>query len=580
MLMDRVTLFSSELYFCKTLKKGKIIMSIINIIKIALKDVNDTQCQMLTMKTFAVQCKLDHKQEIAFESICSSFMLSLLIESEEDENKIFQSQLLQRGAREQLLMFLTGSAGSGKSYVICCCRSFCKNFCKAIGKTYSKNVFAVTGVSGVAASMARGNTSHLSAMLANHVTYNEIYSDILWMDTKLLVIEGISMAEKSLLIKLDKTLRKWTNRTNFLYGGIHIVFVGDFYQIPPVVGKPVYDDFGDIYWHGSLNACIMLDQCMYRYTADPEWGDILSRIRVGSVTTDDVEKINTRLLGNVTLTEKVDCMDTRVTYACTTNKRRNEVINECFQRYVRENSPTYSSDSEALPSAILIKGDVSRNGVLLGTEFHQMLWSICCDHNVIGSTQVKVDPCLKLFFGCPLLITCNTLQKRKLITKGTSVNYAGIKWKAGFSPETENYCGFKVLSGSVHNIESLYVQLESKAIRELKPEIFLVEIRADESSEVLRGFEVTQFAVNVNLAATVHSMEGMTKDIVIVADESKKSPWWLYVILSRVTSLNGLFLLKPVTRKMLLPRSGNLVREAMWLREVELDFIRHIETHD
>jgi hypothetical protein len=53
-------------------------------------------------------------------------------------------------------------------------------------------------------------------------------------------------------------------------------------------------------------------------------------------------------------------------------------------------------------------------------------------------------------------------------------------------------------------------------------------------------------------------------------------------MLSCVTSLKGLFLLKPVTREMLLSMSGtgNLVRERMWLREVEFHYLRQLETHE
>lgn len=152
-------------------------------------------------------------------------------------------------------MFLTGPGGGGKSCVKSCCHKFCKTFCKAIGRTNNNDVFAVTGVSSVAASMAQEKTIHLTAMQVDCVLYSETYFNILWPDTKLLVIEGISMADKSLFIKLDKMLRNQTNRIDLLHGGINIVFVGDFLRLPPAVGKPLYDHFGWKYFLASFFKC-------------------------------------------------------------------------------------------------------------------------------------------------------------------------------------------------------------------------------------------------------------------------------------------------------------------------------------
>ena len=554
--------------------------AITNIINIALLHDTDPGASFQTMNKFAERYELDTKQKIAFEGICSSFMLSYLSDMIVDNYDFYESQLRQRGGRDQLLMFLTGPGGSGKTYVVHCSRLYCKLFCRAIGKPFYKSTFAVSGVTHLKASIAREKTVHFSALMQNKVLYNELLSDFIWLDTKILIVEGISTAQKSFLVKLDAKLRELTHNNELLYGGINIVFVGDFLQLRPVVGKPIYDDFGDIHWHGSLNSCVMLDQGLHRFKKDPEWGEILSRIYCGYTTEEDINKINARIVGQVNLPDNVDCMETRVAYACLTNACRNQVIYDCFLRYVRENSPPYNSDIEPSNSVVLIKGIVSRKGDIAGSEFHQILWTVGNDHNVIGFNNIKVDPCLKLFYGCPLQISCNTGTKGKIIFKETTVNFAGVKWKEGYNPDAQNYQGHKVMSGTVDDVNSLLVQFQGGAIKEVKAEKFSCTIKFEGNDEKLSGLEITQFPLNIALAATLNKMEGQTKDIMIVVDQTVTLPGWMYFVLSRVNSRNGLFLLQPVTREMLMPLSLNIEDELMWLRMLENEYIRHLRVHE
>jgi hypothetical protein len=110
---------------------------------------------------------------------------------------------------------------------------------------------------------------------------------------------------------------------------------------------------------------------------------------------------------------------------------------------VRENSPVYHIDIEPSTSVVLIKGVVSSKGDIAGFEFHQILWAVGEDHNVIGFKNIKVDPCLKLFYGCPLHISCNIGKGRNILYKGTTVNFAGVKWRERFCPNGDYYQGYK-----------------------------------------------------------------------------------------------------------------------------------------
>jgi hypothetical protein len=129
------------------------------------------------------------------------------------------------------------------------------------------------------------------------------------------------------------------------------------------------------------------------------------------------------------------------------------------------------------------------------------------------------------------------------------------------------------MTGTADDVASVMVQFQSGVIKEVHTEKVAITIKFQGNPEKLRGFEITQFPVNIALATTVRFMEGLTKDIMIVVDQVKTLHWWMYFVLSRVNSLNGLFLFQPIDRNMLMPLSMSIEHELMWLRMLENDYI-------
>jgi hypothetical protein len=79
------------------------------------------------------------------------------IASTADANDII-TKLTARGGRDQLLMFLTGPAGSGKSTAMKIAEQFCYEFCIAVGIMWSDKTFIFTAYTGSAASLFGGVT--------------------------------------------------------------------------------------------------------------------------------------------------------------------------------------------------------------------------------------------------------------------------------------------------------------------------------------------------------------------------------------------------------------------------------------
>ena len=173
------------------------------------------------------------------------------------------------------------------------------------------------------------------------------------------------------------------------------------------------------------------------------------------------------------------------------------------------------------------------------------------------------------------MINSNTEKARKLC-KGTMGNYVGVRWKEGCTPQIENYNGYKVFAANINDLDCLIMKLNNTdQIVELKPEDFAVEMKLPGSTSLIKGFKMAQFAVNMSLATTGHKLKGMTMDVLILAEISLM-PNWLYVILSGVTTLKGLYLMQPLTKEMFKRISRNLREELLFLRSLEQRLLQNL----
>ena len=86
---------------------------------------------------------MDEKQYIAYEIISCSFLLSLIEDAEFNRSSALYSMeidhketliqsLRARGGQEQLIMFFTGFAGSGKSTCVKIAQRFCFEFFQSL----------------------------------------------------------------------------------------------------------------------------------------------------------------------------------------------------------------------------------------------------------------------------------------------------------------------------------------------------------------------------------------------------------------------------------------------------------------
>lgn len=542
------------------------------------------QINIESMHQYAKLNNLDKKQTIAFEVIVSTYILQCLkanINLTFGNNKLamdtykkLSARLLKLGAKWQLLMFMTGPGGGGKSFVIHAVLQYCKAFSIAAGVNFDSNTFLVTACSNSAAFLINGKTIH--SMCHLNSKKNSLLRQIKrcnWRDVKFIIIDEVSFFSSKDLQKLDKHLRLLTGNRAKLYGGLHVIFVGDFFQLDPVSGQPIYGPDNYIHWKQAINACVFLDGS-HRFKDDPKWGEIMTRLRMGESTKEDICTINSRVLGK-NLAIPVESDD--VCYACTTNKQRNIVSDSVFEKVVQ-------GPSSNLEGSIIIKSKIcDKKRQQFSKSFHNLVYRQCGDSRCTGTKVYgRVDPCLKLYKGCPIMFNLNddgTGSNR--YCKGMTGSFVGIVLKEGKSVNKEKWSNMEISAVFIDDVEYMLVQINdnAKSIIKIHPveQTVSIDIPLVASSAIrtnLTSLKLTQFPIISNIATTGHKLQGMTKDRLIVIDFSYSFRNWIYVVLSRVRKLDGLYLKKPLDGDKLKGPSRELLTEMKRLQLLEEEMIK------
>ena len=205
---------------------------------------------------------------------------------------------------EPFHIFLTGGGGVGKSYVTLCCIEYMKRRLKFPGQDLAKPSIVITASTGVAASRIDGTTIHSAFTLPIYgigiprkkLTDKELHDfQQLYQYLKVLVIDEISMIGDKTLYDLDKYLRL-IKSNDTVYGGVSILTVGDFFQLPPVKMDPVYYDNKSNYtalaphlWKDYFQIIELNKQV--RQVLDPPFAELVNRVRTGDHTQADIQSL-------------------------------------------------------------------------------------------------------------------------------------------------------------------------------------------------------------------------------------------------------------------------------------------------
>ena len=194
-------------------------------------------------------------------------------------------------------IFLTGPGGTGKSFLL-------KTIYDVIPQRTEKHV-AVTALTGCAAlligrfaktlhSWAGVGLARESAAVLAATVRRSGKALRRWLGTDILIIDEVSMMTPELLEKLD-AVAKLIRRNSKPMGGLQIVFVGDFYQLPPVIKEKEQEIpflFESEIWREIVQETVCLTKILRQ--TDPVFHTILEEARKGALSQGSLEILKTR----------------------------------------------------------------------------------------------------------------------------------------------------------------------------------------------------------------------------------------------------------------------------------------------
>lgn len=408
-------------------------------------------------------------------------------------------------------VFLTGNAGTGKT-----------TFLHQLRKQCPKKM-AVVAPTGVAAINAGGVTIHSFFQLPfgsfipddhpqwndpNARTFNKqsLFRNLklrkkqrdLIHNLELLIIDEVSMVRADLLDAIDQTLKGVRRNLHQPFGGVQVLFIGDLFQLPPVVREEEWSILSDYYHspfffdaqviHQHPPVPITLTK-IYRQKNDQTFINILNRIRFNEIEMTDLKHLNQHVISHLPDT-------TKRPITLTTHNRQADKIN--------------NAELDKLPGP-----------------------KISLEANIVDLFPEHAYPAevtLVLKVGAQVMFIKND--------KGDDRKY---------------YNGKIGTITKINRIQQLIEVSSGGDIIELMPEQwdnirYEYDDKKDEIQELKIGsFE--QFPLRLAWAVTVHKSQGLTFDEAMIDLGQAFAPGQVYVALSRLTNLEGLQLLQPIQRR-------------------------------
>ncbi len=201
-------------------------------------------------------------------------------------------------------VFLTGSPGSGKTFVL-------NKFIKYLEK--NKKSFALTASTGIAASYINGITLHSFAGLGVEIKIDDKFFEKMMSNyhiirrlnnVKILIIDEISMVSPEVFVAVDKVL-KTVKHSSEVFGGVQVVLSGDFFQLPPVTKEGKKEKYiwqTDLWGELGLSVCYLHEKFRQK---DKDFVTLLEEIRYDKVSQKSINLLKKSTKKDIKNVEKI-----------------------------------------------------------------------------------------------------------------------------------------------------------------------------------------------------------------------------------------------------------------------------------
>jgi hypothetical protein len=485
---------------------------------------------------------------------------------------------------EQLKMNLGGMGGTGKSQVI----KALKHFFEQRNESYR---IVLLGPTGASAALLSGSTYHsfLGICVGNGGrNIAQVKAKLEGVDY--IFIDEVSMLSCHDLYKINAQLTKALNVHDLPFGGINMILAGDFAQLPPVGGAPLYSGMvgtqvdsgvkplyqeaaiGKALWHQVTTVVILRENMRQKTqtTEDAALRTALVNMRYGACTPDDIKFLRSRIAGKRYNQPHVFSKEFRnVAIICGIHSQKDMINQLGCERFATETGQKlttfYSIDKwgkEHDPATKKQWGKSKKASKLrhrsdeIDFDDQLEIWKV--RHGDTEHFAGKLSLCV----GMPVMIRNNDATEL-CITKGQEgivvgwQSYKGSHGKCVLDTlfiKLENPPQLVQIPGLPDNI--VPIMKSTKTITCVFP------------SDLKESIERQQVWVLPNFAMTAHTAQGKTRPYNVVHLNSCLSHMAYYTALSRSATAAGTIIIQGFDSKVITKGCSGYLRQE--LRELEI----------
>lgn len=461
------------------------------------------------------------------------------------------AQMLRLHPDQQILLFVFGRAGTGKTWL-----------CKLLREIYTRHKMQEAGLNmqlpltltyaftGTAAGTAGGNTIHSTfptnwreaktqQTTLSRSTLNTLQCH--FCQVGLFYLSEVSLCTSQLFWLTDKYWRDITGNYNQPFGGLHGLVDGDLFQVRPVGGTWVFQPPSNINRLNALAPNIWHDFGMFELAINerckqPDWTQAIHRLGGGEGTEQDIALVNQRVV-----------QEADVPKACIHRTYfHNTAVDDYNTRFL-QNLPTPTLSFAAVDDRTHLPSK----------------WQISDDHKKTSNLKTV----LELRVGVPVEVSVN-LDVPDLLSHGVVGCFRGVAHENGVKYPTHLWVDFPDAAvGARMRQHCKHLYQQHPGVPSSYTPIPRVSRQVNPSSNLDVYFIRHQFPILLAAARTGIRTQSSTLDMLACdpTTGNRVIHGYAYSAITRTTTKEGLFLLKPVTLKMFVPERA-VVEEVARLR--------------
>ncbi|RYZ32433.1 MAG: helicase, partial [Sphingobacteriales bacterium] len=313
-----------------------------------------------------------------------------------------------------------------------------------------------------------------------------------------LIIDEISMVRADVMDAIDAVLRSVRRRLHEPFGGLQVLFIGDMFQLPPVVRDNEWELMSEYYNSPFFFDSQVVKEALPIYIelkkiyrqSDKEFISILNNVRNNTVTEDDIERLQLNYHPNF--------------------------LPDRHEGYITLTSHNYKADAINQQELDRLPNTIHKLEAKVSNDFPEHAY--------------PVDKTMMLKEGSQIMFIKNDKGENRRFYNG----------KIGIIDRIDE---FEKKIFVTFPDEKDRLELEMETWRNIR---YQYDNEQDEIKEEELG-TFSQYPIRLAWAVTIHKSQGLTFEKAIVDAGQSFAPGQVYVALSRLTNLDGLVLKSRIT---------------------------------